>query len=80
MALRRPGDKPFSEPMIVFWRIYSSVGLNELSYPCTIVVRWMPQNSTDDKSTLIQVKAWCRSYKLLLEPKLTQISVAIWRQ
>ena len=23
------------------------------------VLRWMPQNLTDDKSTLVQVKAWC---------------------
>ena len=23
-------------------------------------LRWMPQNITDDKSTLVQVKAWCR--------------------
>ena len=25
-----------------------------------IIVRWMPQNSTDEKSTLLQVMAWCR--------------------
>ena len=31
MAWRRPGDKPLSEPMLVFaWRIYASLGLNEL--------------------------------------------------
>ena len=24
------------------------------------VLRWMPQNLTDDKSTLVQVMAWCR--------------------
>ena len=30
MAWRRPGDKPSSEPMIVYWRIYASLGLNEL--------------------------------------------------
>ena len=27
---------------------------------CKIVVRWIPQNSIDDKSTLVQVMAWCR--------------------
>ena len=31
MAWRRPGDKPLSEPVMVnFWRIYASLGLNEL--------------------------------------------------
>ena len=30
MAWRRPGDKPLSEPMIVYWRIYALLGLNEL--------------------------------------------------
>ena len=29
MAWRRSGDKPLSEP-IVYWRIYASLGLNEL--------------------------------------------------
>ena len=32
MAWRRPGDKPLSEPMIVYWRIYVSLGLNELRF------------------------------------------------
>ena len=31
MAWRRPGDKPLSEPMMVFRRIYASLGLNELN-------------------------------------------------
>ena len=31
MAWRRSGDKPLSEPMIVYWRIYASLGLNELT-------------------------------------------------
>ena len=32
MAWRRPGDKPLSVPMMVsLWRIYASLGLNELS-------------------------------------------------
>ena len=29
MAWRRSGEKPLSEPMIVYWRIYASLGLNE---------------------------------------------------
>ena len=31
MAWRRPGDKPLSDPWwLVYWRIYASLGLNEL--------------------------------------------------
>ena len=30
MAWRRSGDKPLSEPMVDYWRIYASLGLNEL--------------------------------------------------
>ena len=44
--------------------------------------RWMPRDLTDDKSTLVQVMAWCRqatSHYLKPEPMLTQIYVAIWR-
>ena len=31
----------------------------KLSYD--YVLRWMPQDLTDDKSTLVQVMAWCRT-------------------
>ena len=27
---------------------------------CKITLRWMPLDLTDDKSTLVQVRAWCR--------------------
>ena len=27
---------------------------------CEIAVRWMPQDTFDDKSTLVYVMAWCR--------------------
>ena len=30
-AWHRPGDKPLFEPMIVHWRTYASLGLNELT-------------------------------------------------
>ena len=30
MAWRRSGHKPLSEPIIVYWRIYASLGLNKL--------------------------------------------------
>ena len=33
--------------------------IDTLSATSKIVVRWMPQNSSDDKSTLVQVMAWC---------------------
>ena len=31
MAWHRSGDKPLSEPMMVYWRIYASLGLNEFN-------------------------------------------------
>ena len=41
------------------WRPFC-LGLNEFSTTTgKIVVRWMPQNYTDDKSTFVQVMAWC---------------------
>ena len=30
-----------------------------LGIACEIAVRWMPRGVTDDKSTLVQVMAWC---------------------
>ena len=33
MAWRLSGDKPLSEPMIGYWCIYTSLGLNELTKP-----------------------------------------------
>ena len=47
---------------------------------------WMPHDLTDDKSTLVQVMAWCRQAtstiiqynKSLPEPKLTQFLVTLW--
>ena len=30
-----------------------------MSTSCEIALRWMPQNLTDDYSTLVQVMAWC---------------------
>ena len=39
MAWRRPADKPLSEPMmvIVYWRIYASLGFNELTHTLKVV-------------------------------------------
>ena len=33
---------------------------SSLDNRCEIVVRWMPQNHTNEKSRLVQVMAWCR--------------------
>ena len=49
MAWRRPGDKPLSEPrMEIYWRIYASLGLNELSW-------WLMQQA---------ITAWCNMESL----------------
>ena len=54
----------------VYWRIYVSLGLNELNaysdyfhaqYYC---LRWMTEDPTDDKSTLVQVMAYCHQASL----------------
>ena len=36
------------------------LGIEFLSTSCEIALRCMPQNSGNDKSTLIQLMAWCR--------------------
>ena len=48
---------------------------------CEPALRWVSLDLTDDKSTLVQIMAWCRQSgnKPLPEPMLTQIFVAIWR-
>ena len=35
------------------WQIYI------MSISCEIVIRWLPQDLTSDKSTLVQIMAWC---------------------
>ena len=64
---------------LVFFKVKSRIDISSLS--SEIAPRWMPQDLTDDKSTLVQVMAWCRQATLnkpLPEPMLTQISVTIW--
>ena len=41
-----------------FFKIISVIG--GWSIFCEIALRWMPLGLTDDKSTLVQVMAWCR--------------------
>ena len=42
----------------VFFKLISWI--DTLSNSCKTVLRRMPQNLSDDKSTLVQVMAWCR--------------------
>ena len=42
----------------VIFNLALLIGIFKSSYDK--VLRWMPQDLTDDKSTLIQVMAWCR--------------------
>ena len=58
MAWRRPGNKPLSELMIVYWRIYASLGLNELNLSSTYKHLVMTHGSW---STLVQAAACCLS-------------------
>ena len=43
---------------LVIFKLVSRI--NILSISCEIVLRWTPQDLTDDKSTLLQVMARCR--------------------
>ena len=43
---------------LVIFKLTSRVHI--LSIWCEIALRWMPLDFTDDKSTLVQVMAWCR--------------------
>ena len=42
----------------VIFNLALLIGIFKSSYDN--VLRWMPQNLTDDQSTLVQVMAWCR--------------------
>ena len=42
----------------VIFNLALLIGIFKSSYDN--VLRWMPQDLTDDKSTLVQVMAWCR--------------------
>ena len=42
----------------VFFKLISWI--DTLSNSCETALRSMPQNTSDDKSTLVQVMAWCR--------------------
>ena len=74
MAWRRPGDKPLSEPMKVRLPTHICVTrpqwvksvilehilrIKFMSTSCEITFRWMPQNTFNDKSWLVQVTSHC---------------------
>ena len=52
-----PGRFEFKFSLVIFKPILVNGGWG-ISY--WIALRWMPQDLTDDKSTLVQVIAWCR--------------------
>ena len=52
-----PGRCGYYLKLIIF-KLASRI--NVLSVSCEIVLRWMPEDLTNDKSTLVQVMAWCR--------------------
>ena len=43
--------------MQIIFKLISVIG--SWGIPCEIALRWMPLALTDDKSTLVQVMAWC---------------------
>ena len=46
---------------------------------CELALRWISLDLTDDKSTLVQVMAWCRQATSHCLSQCWPISVAIWR-
>ena len=82
MAWRRPGDKPLSEPMMIISLTHICVTrpqwVNFMSI-CEIVLRWMPQKTFDDKSTLVQLMACsCIENPELLWYQLFSSLEALW--
>ena len=45
---------------ILKWNLQTHLWIYILSTSCGIGLRWVPQNIFNDKSTLVQVMAWCR--------------------
>ena len=55
--------------------------IDVLSISSESALRWIPHDFTDDKSTLVEVMAWCHQATSIMvpEPMLTHIYVARWR-
>ena len=52
-----PGRSEYDSKNVIF-NLVLLIGIFKSSYDN--VLRWMPHDFTDDKSTLVQVMAWCR--------------------
>ena len=52
-----PGRSEYDSTNVIF-NLDLLIGI--FRFPYGNAVRWMPQDLTDDKSTLVQVMAWCR--------------------
>ena len=53
----------FKSMVIKFQTYYIYIYTSNLGTHCEITLRWMPQNLTNKKSTLVQVMAWCHQPK-----------------
>ena len=53
---------PLGDPYVIFKSVIFNLALLIAIFKSSYddVLRWMPQDLTDDKSTLVQVMAWCR--------------------
>ena len=83
MAWRRPGAKPLSEPVMVSLLMLICVTwpqwVNGWSIFCEIVLMWRSLDLTEDKSTWVQVMAWCcQATSHYLNPMLTKFCDALW--
>ena len=52
-----PGKFEWNFRYLIFWII---TGIDVWGTSCELALRWMSLDLTDDKSTLVQVMAWCR--------------------
>ena len=54
-----PGGPHVGLMNLAIWVVFKLLQLISWAFSYKIVVRWMLQKSIDDKSTLVQVMAWC---------------------
>ena len=72
-----PGRFQFNFRQVIFKLILVNGGWG-ISYE--IALRWMPLDLTDDKSTLVQVMAWCRQTTSHYLSQCWPRSVTKWRR
>ena len=70
-----PGGCEYDPKSVIFNHVLL-IGIFRFSHDNAL--RWMPQDLTDDKSTLVQVMAWYR--QATSHYLLTQFLVALWRR